>query len=611
MASATSAKTERNEFASSKEASSVPGLILAAVLRHNKTDALNYRADGKWHNIPAATFVERVKNIALGLAAFGVRPGDRIALLSENRPEWSIADLAILSLGAINVPIYTTQAVDQIDYILSDSGSRAIFISNRRLYKHALPVLAKRPLEYKIFFDKEVTEDVQRAIALTQLEQNGRELAQQRPGAYDAYLQAVRPDDLATIIYTSGTTGEPKGVMLTHNNFMSNVIAIGKGLPIETTDVALSVLPLSHIFERDGFYVFCYCGVSVYYAASFDQVGENLREVAPTIMTAVPRLFEKVYHRIIKKGMAEKGFKKSVFLRSLDVGQRYGELKDKRRWISPRLRIRQKLASKLVFSKWREGVGGRLRYFVSGGAPLSPALSYSYLAAGIPILQGYGATETCIVSANRPDNNYVGSVGIPFEGIEIKIAADGEILVRGPNVMRGYYGQPEATAAVLKDGWFYTGDVGHMEKNGHLYITDRKKDLFKLSNGKYVAPQLIESLLKQSEFVSQIVVVGAGRKQPVALIVPDWESLNHALAEAGEEAPKDHVELSKYPPAIKIVQRDIANLTASLVDYERIRRVALLPHEFSIDGGELTPTLKVKRKVIDERFGELIDELYS
>jgi long-chain acyl-CoA synthetase len=611
MASATSAKTERNEFASSKKASSVPGLILAAVLRHNKTDALNYRADGKWHNIPAATFVERVKNVTLGLAALGVRPGDRIALLSENRPEWSIADLAILSLGAINVPIYTTQAVDQIDYILSDSGAHAIFISNRRLYKHALPMLAKRPMEYKVFFDEEVAEDVEGAIALTQLEQNGRELARQRPGAYDAYLQAVRPDDLATIIYTSGTTGEPKGVMLTHNNFMSNVIAIGKGLPIEPTDVALSVLPLSHIFERDGFYVFCYCGVSVYYAASFDQVGENLREVAPTIMTAVPRLFEKVYHRIIKKGMAEKGFKKSVFLRSLDVGQRYGELKDKRRWISPRLRIKQKLASKLVFSKWREGVGGRLRYFVSGGAPLSPALSYSYLAAGIPILQGYGATETCIVSANRPDNNHVGSVGIPFEGIEIKIAADGEILVRGQNVMRGYYGQPEATAAVLKDGWFYTGDVGHMEKNGHLYITDRKKDLFKLSNGKYVAPQLIESLLKQSEFVSQVVVVGAGRKQPVALIVPDWESINHALAEAGEEAPKDHVELSKYPPAIKIVQRDIANLTASLVDYERIRRVALLPHEFSIDGGELTPTLKVKRKVIDERFGDLIEELYS
>jgi len=594
----------------SKDATSVPRLILAAVLRHNKEDAFNYREDGKWLNIPAASFVERVKSVALGLASLGIRPGDRIALLSENRPEWSIADLAILSLGAINVPIYTTQALEQVDYILSDSGARAIFISNRRLYKHVKPVLDKRPLEHLIFLEEDVAEDVDHGFALTALEQKGRELDQERPGAFDAYLNVVHPEDLATIIYTSGTTGEPKGVMLTHNNFMSNVISIGNGLPITSTDVALSVLPLSHIFERDGFYVFCYCGVSVYYAASFDQVGENLREVAPTVMTAVPRLFEKVYHRIIKKGMSEKGYKRSIFMSSLSVGQRYGELKDKRKFVSPQLGIKQRLASKLVFSKWRAGVGGRLRYFVSGGAPLSPALSYSYLAAGIPILQGYGATETCIVSANRPGNNHVGSVGIPFDGIEVKIAADGEILVRGPNVMRGYYGQPEATAEVLKDGWFYTGDVGYIAKNGHLYITDRKKDLFKLSNGKYVAPQLIESLLKESEFVSQVVVVGAGRKQPVALIVPDWENLNHALAEEGETAPRDHVELSKFPAAIKIVQKDVARLTSELVDYERIRRVALLPHEFTIDGGELTPTLKVKRKVIDERYGDRIEDLY-
>src|SRR6185503_11328921 len=283
---------------------------------------------------------------------------------------------------------------------------------------------------------------------------------------------------------------------------------------------------------------------------------ENLREVAPTVMTAVPRLFEKVYHRIIKKGMSEKGVKKSIFMSSLEVGQKYGERKDKRKWVMPALAVKQKVADKLVFSKWRAGVGGRLRYFVSGGAPLSPALSYAYLAAGIPILQGYGATETCIVCANRPGNNQVGSVGIPFAGIELRIADDGEILIRGPNVMRGYYGQPEATAAVLKDGWFYTGDVGHMDKAGRLYITDRKKDLFKLSNGKYVAPQLIESLLKESEFVSQVVVVGAGRKQPAALIVPDWENLHEALAEAGEtSAPKEREALSKYAPAIKLVDR--------------------------------------------------------
>src|SRR5689334_1448615 len=361
---------------------SLPGLILAAVLRHNKEDAFNYREDGKWLNIPAASFVERVKSVALGLSSLGIRPGDRIAILSENRPEWSITDLAILSLGAINVPIYTTQALEQIEYILSDSGTKAIFISNRRLFKHAQPALAKRALEHLIFFDTEVGELVEHGISLAEMERRGAENVRTHPDAFDAYLHAVRPDDLATIIYTSGTTGEPKGVMLTHNNFMSNVLSIAKGLPITQTDVALSVLPLSHIFERAGFYVFCYCGVSVYYSASFDQVGENLREVAPTVMTAVPRLFEKVYHRIIKKGMSEKGFKKSVFMRSLEVGQRYGELKDKRKFVSPQSGIKQRLASKLVFSKWRAGVGGRLRYFVSGGAPLSPALSYSYLEIG-------------------------------------------------------------------------------------------------------------------------------------------------------------------------------------------------------------------------------------
>ena len=317
-------KAATKKTPASKEASSVPGLCLAAALAHGKDDAFNHRAEGEWINIPAAAFVERVKNCALGLASLGVRPGDRIALLSENRPEWSIVDMAILSLGAINVPIYTTQAVEQIEYILSDSGTKAIFISNRRLYKHAQPALAKRSLEHLIFFESEVAELVERSISLTDMEQRGGEVAEQRPDAFDAYLQAVRPDDLATIIYTSGTTGEPKGVMLTHNNFMSNVLSIAKGLPITPTDVALSVLPLSHIFERTGFYVFCYCGVSVYYSASFDQVGENLREVAPTVMTAVPRLFEKVYHRIIKKGMAEKGLKKNIFMRSLAVGQRYG-----------------------------------------------------------------------------------------------------------------------------------------------------------------------------------------------------------------------------------------------------------------------------------------------
>ncbi len=612
MASVAAARIDTSEEDASPARSSVPSLCLTASLKHNKRDALNHKIGGEWINIPAEAFVARVRHVALGLASLGIKAGDRVALLSENRPEWSITDLAILSIGAVNVPIYTTQAVDQVRFILSDSGARALFVSGRKVFKHARGALEDLSMPLKlIFFDEEAAEDARQAITLASLESSGAEQDRENPAAFEEFLSHVRPCDLATIIYTSGTTGEPKGVMLTHDSFISNVLSITGGLPINAHDIALSVLPLSHIFERTGFYIFCYNGVSVYYCGSFDQVGEHLREVRPTIMTAVPRLFEKVYHRIVKKGMSAKGWRREVFSRALAVGQRYAELRDKGRRVPPLLALQQKLADRLVFSKWREGVGGRLRYFVSGGAPLSPALSYAFLAAGIPVLQGYGATETCIVSANRPDNNLVGSVGQPFSGIELAIAADGEIIIRGPNVMLGYYGHPEATVQVLKDGWFATGDVGHLDDQGRLYITDRKKDLFKLSNGKYVAPQLVESLIKQSEYVSQAVVIGAGRKQPAALIVPDWEALKNALAQHGETVPSNRAGLSRSPTAVKMVQNDVAKLTAELADYERIRRVALLPDELTIDNGELTPTLKVKRRVIDEKFGELIEELYS
>jgi long-chain acyl-CoA synthetase len=591
----------------------LPKLCLASIRKNAKPDALNHKRDGQWVNISGAEFIRRVRHIALGLSELGIKAGDRVALLSENRPEWSITDLAILSLGAINVPIYTTQAVEQARFILSDSGTRAIFISGRKVFKHAQAAIETLgQLEKLIFFDTEAAEGVGRAMTLEALEALGARRDEAQPAAYDALLEAGRGDDLATIIYTSGTTGEPKGVMLTHDNFISNIISISGTLPITNEDVSLSVLPLSHIFERTVFYVFCYVGVAVYYAASFDQVGDHLREVRPTIMTAVPRLFEKVYHRIIKRGMSAQGWKRKLFVWALAVGNRYAELKDAGQPVSPLLQAQQSIASRLVFSKWREGVGGRLRYFVSGGAPLSPTLSYAFLAADIAILQGFGMTETCIVAANRPDNNKVGSVGLPFPGIEVRLAADGEILVRGPNIMRGYYNNPAATReALMEDGWFKTGDVGRMDERGHLYITDRKKDLFKLSNGKYVAPQLVESLIMQSQFVSQVVVIGAGRKQPAALIVPDWEELRGAMTEARLPVPKSHEEWSRDAAAVKIVQRDVAQLTAALADYERVRRIALLPLELSIDSGELTPTLKVKRRIIDEKYGDLINELYG
>jgi long-chain acyl-CoA synthetase len=591
----------------------IPKLCLASIARYAKQDALNTKRAGQWLHIPAETFIKRVRHIALGLAELGIKMGDRIALLSENRPEWSIVDLGILSLGAINVPIYTTQAIEQVRFILEDSGALAIFVSGRKVLKHAWPgIEGVEKIENMIFFDADAATQVEGAITLEELERRGAARESEEPDAFDALSSPRSGDELATIIYTSGTTGEPKGVMLTHDNFISNILSISSALPISHEDTALSVLPLSHIFERTVFYVFCCTGVSVYYAASFDVVGEHLREVRPTIMTAVPRLFEKVYQRIIKKGMAAGGWKSKLFAWALEVGQRYAELTDRHERVPPLLELKHDVASRLVFSKWRAGVGGRLRYFVSGGAPLSPTLSYAFWAAGIAILQGFGMTETCIVSANRPDNNKVGSVGLVFPGIEVKIATDGEIQVRGPNVMLGYYNHPEATRAVIdEDGWFQTGDVGRMDEERHLYITDRKKDLFKLSNGKYVAPQLVESLIKQSELVSQVVVIGAGRKHPAALIVPDWEALKNAMVEAGGSlsAPRD--KWSADPAVIKLVQREVAQLTKDLADYERVRRVALLPEEFSIDSGELTPTLKVKRRVVDEKYGQLIGELYG
>jgi long-chain acyl-CoA synthetase len=610
VSSAATAKVSSGQTTSGAT-STLAAFCLEAISRHNKPDAVSEKRDGQWVRISAGEFVRRVHHIALGLADLGIKPQDRIALISENRPEWSIADLAILSAGAVTVPLYTTQSIDQIGFILRDCGARALMISGGRVLKHARKGFeGLEHLEQVIVFDAESASDLDRATTLESIEARGAAIDREDSGAFDRLIARGRADELATIIYTSGTTGEPKGVMLTHDNFIFDVRSITTGLPISPADVSLSVLPLSHIFERTVFYVFCFMGVSVNYAASFDQVGEYLREVRPTIMTAVPRLFEKVYHRIIKKGMSAGGVKSKIFARSLAVGQRVAELEDKKKRVPISLRVRHALADRLVFTKWREGIGGRLRYFVSGGAPLSPTLSYSFLGAGIKILQGYGMTETCIVCANRPDDNRVGSIGKPFDGIEVAIAEDGEMLVRGRNVMRGYYGHPDGTLAVMRDGWFATGDVGHIDEDGHLFLTDRKKDLFKLSNGKYIAPQLIESLLKQSEFVNQVVVVGASRKYPVALIVPDWEALKSSLRAAGETVPSAHAELSGTPAAVKMVQKDVTTITAHLADYERVRRVALLAEEFSIDKGEMTPTLKVKRNVIDDRYGKLIDELY-
>jgi long-chain acyl-CoA synthetase len=589
----------------------VPHFCIESFRRNNKPDALAYKIDDVWHRMSGSDAIERIRRIALGLSRMGVKTGDRIAIISENRPEWSLTDIAILSLRAVNVPIYTTQAVDQIRYILEDSGAKMLFISGKKLWKHAEEaILSVERLEKLIFFDADaIPEANSRMTTLSAVEEAGA-----RPGEidnFDELLDQVKTDDLATVIYTSGTTGEPKGVMLKHESFVSNIIAISKGLPIKNTDRSLAVLPLSHIFERTVFYVLCANGVAIHYCAAFDQIASHLQEVKPTIMTAVPRLFEQVYHKIVKKGKAAGGFKTKLFDWSLQVGQDYWHAKDMHESVSPVLAAKHALASRLVFSKWRDGVGGKLRFFVSGGAPLSKKLSYAFWAAGIPILQGYGMTEGCVTCANRPDDNKVGSIGTPFDGIEMKIdETNGEILIRGKNIMEGYLNKPEETAKVIdSEGFYHTGDVGYMDEDGHFFITDRIKDLFKLSNGKYVAPQQVESLLKQSPLVSQPVVVGSGRKQVGALIVPDWDTLKEVLTEEGIAAEGTREELCENPHVIKRVQRDAVELTRELNDYERVKRIYLLPREFSIDKGEMTPTLKIKRSVIDEKYSEAIDEI--
>ncbi len=588
----------------------IPHFCLESFRLNNKRDALAFKVDDVWHYLSGVEVIEKVRRIAIGLSQLGVKAGDRIAIISENRPEWSLTDLAILSLQAVNVPIYTTQAVEQIRYILEDSGAKMLFVSGKKLLKHAeAAIQSVERIERLIFFDDDAKPEADnRSLTLSEIEQQGIDAGDSVD--FEGLLAELKADDLATIIYTSGTTGEPKGVMLTHGNFTSNVVAISKGLPIRNTDRSLAVLPLSHIFERTVFYVLCSNGVSIHYCPAFDQIALYLQQVKPTIMTAVPRLFEQVYHKIVKKGKAAGGYKTKLFNWALGVGQQYWTAKDTHGSISPALAAKHALASRLVFSKWRDGVGGSLRFFVSGGAPLSKKLSYAFWGAGIPILQGYGMTEACVACANRPDDNKVGSIGTPFEGIEMKIGPQDEILIKGPNVMQGYLNKPEETLkAIDPEGYYHTGDVGYQDADGHFYVTDRIKDLFKLSNGKYVAPLQVESLLKQSPLVSQAIVVGSGRKQVGALIVPDWDSLKEAMQADGVPAEGSREELTDNPHFIKRVQRDAVELTRELSDYERVKRVYLLPREFSIDKGEMTPTLKIKRGVIDEKYEEAIDEI--
>lgn len=579
---------------------------------HRRPNTLNHKRDGRWVAISSDEMLARVRNIAAGLYSIGIQHGDRVALLSESRPEWTLIDAACLFAGAIDVPIYPTLTPPQVRYILRDSGARVLVLNNHSKFLELKETLAECPnVEYVVFFDPEGSAPAD-GMMLAELEERGRLRLEQGTSLLDDAASKTTPDDLATIIYTSGTTGEPKGVMLTHGNLVSNLLDGAGHLSFGEDDIALSVLPLSHIFERQAMYMYLYQGMAVYYAESLETIGPNLREVRPTILVGVPRIFEKIYDRI-RERVAEKGRLNVVLLNwAVSVAQRYAQLMAQLGNVPFGLAIQHRLADWLVFSKWREAFGGRIRLLVSGGAALSEDLGYIYLGAGIPIVQGYGLTETSpVITASSPDDNRIGTVGKPIPNVEVRISEDGEIETRGPNVMRGYYNKPEETSAVFtEDGWFKTGDIGSIDRDGFLRITDRKKELFKTSGGKYIAPQPIEQLIKSSRFVNQVVLVGNERKFPAALIVPDWQQIDSYVQLKGIKA-NGRPELCKHPRIVDLFERQIAARTQDLARYERVKKIALLEKEFTIEGGELTPTLKVKRRVIDTKYRDVIDRIYQ
>jgi len=587
-------------------------LFTGAVERFRDKECVRFKSRGAWNSLSYGELGRRVRELALGLKSLGVERGDRIAIWSENRPEWNLADLASLATGIVDVPVYATQTLDQIEYILNDAGCRGVFVSQHFLSEAVQLQTKLSSLEFVICFDGTDNRQSSNVFTVEQLIDRGRERFSRLPDEYDEMWKRAEPEDLATLLYTSGTTGEPKGVMLTHKNLVSNVINSCGWLDLEgRNDVALTYLPFSHVFERAVIYVYLHIGTVIAYAESIDTVAQNLAEVRPTVMTSVPRMFEKIYGRILQKGI-EAGFpRKQIFLWSLKVARRWSEARDRREDVSASLALRHRIADALVYKKWREAVGGNIRVFISGGAPLAPEIAHLFCAAGLPILQGYGLTETSpSISCNTESHNRIGTVGRVIDGVRVRIAEDGEILVKGDTVMKGYYNRPiENAEAFAEDGWLCTGDIGQIDEHGYLSITDRKKDLIKTSGGKYVAPQRLEALIMSSRFVSQVVVVGNGRKFPAALIFPNIGLLQD-YARLKEINFGSDEELLGHPRIVDLIQRQVDKHTAGLARFEKVKKVALLPRELTIEGEELTPTLKPRRRFIENKYRDIIDRLY-
>jgi long-chain acyl-CoA synthetase len=589
-------------------------LLKVAVAAEPDREALRYKQDKVWVGITANQLLERVRSVAMGLYALGIRKGDRVAILAESGPLWSITDYAVLSNGAVNVPIYPTQPPHQVEYILRESAPRLLFVSTERQLRRVDSALKKFP-DLRIVSFQPIA-DGENLISFSSVEAEGARLAAEQPELYEAISSDVLAADLASIIYTSGTTGEPKGVMLTHANITFNALSAGTFLQIEPGGTMLSFLPLSHVFERMVLYLCTNRGVQINYATGIETVAADIQDVRPTLMSTVPRLLEKIYARMQKNAAERGGLKKKVFDWSLGVARRSAQLSTMGEPIPPLLQFQREIADRLVFAKLRAAVGGRIVRMVSGGAALPMDIALVFTGAGIPVLQGYGLTETSpVIAVNSLDHNRIGSVGRLLPGVEAQIADDGEILTRGPHVFQGYFNKPEESAASFGDDpnggerWFKTGDIGHFDSDGFLFITDRKKDLIKTSGGKYVAPQMIEGMINQSEFVEQAVIVGDKRKYVSALIVPDFERLRAWAKE--HSIPGNKHELVADRRAVDLIKADVNRLTRELADYEKVKRIALLADEFSVDGGELTPTLKVKRRVVEQKYADLIESLYS
>ncbi len=576
-----------------------------ALMRHCRADGVQAWASRE--------LFDQIRDISLGLTGLGIQPGDRVAIMAESRPAWTMADLAILTARAVSVPIYSTLPAVQVRFILADSGARAVVVSDAAQAQKIRGVRADLP-ELQSLIVMDAPETGPGEVSLTDVERDGHKRLMVEHGLGRVYREqtaAVRPGDVATLIYTSGTTGTPKGVMLTHGNIVSNIVDVDAVIEVNDEDEALSFLPLSHAFERLVMYLYLYKGVTVSFAESIETVSRDLTRVRPTIMTGVPRVYEKLHARVLENVAQSPAIGRVIFAWALGVGRRRARARLAGREPSAALRLQDRLADCVVFSKIRARTGGRLRFAVSGSAPLAPAVAEFLFAIGLPVIEGYGLTEASpVLTVNPMRTPRLGTVGKALPRVELRIAEDGEIVVRGPNVMMGYYHQPEATAEVVRDGWLYTGDIGRIDPDGYLTITDRKKALLKTAGGKYVAPQPIEALLKRDPLVAEAMLIGERRRFVSVVLVPSFALLESRARTLGVGA-SGRDELVQNPSILKLFQTVVDSVNRELAPFEQIKRFVLLPAEFSIESGELTPTLKVKRRVVEEKWGKAIEGMYQ